>query len=85
MAAGLGPHDLAACRLDDRRVGTITSGGWGFRVDASLGMASLNNPEGVSTDWINAGQYEVEVAMERYPAEVQLRSFYDPADDRIRM
>ena len=70
---------------DNVRVGAVTSGGWGFRIEASLGMAYLHNSDGISTDWITDGHYEVEVAMERYPAEVQLRPFYDPAGDRIRM
>ena len=67
------------------RVGVISSGGWGFRVDASLGTGYVACAEGVITDWIETGRFEVEVALKRHPARVQFKPFYDPAGDRIRM
>ncbi|WP_245416777.1 GcvT family protein [Undibacter mobilis] len=67
------------------RVGYITSGGWGFRVSASLGMGYVKNPSGVSLAWIESGKYEIEAALRKYPAKVQLKPFYDPNGDRIKM
>ena len=48
-------------------------------------MGYLHNPDGVTNEWITAGRYEVEVALERHPAEVQVRAFYDPLGERVRM
>jgi 4-methylaminobutanoate oxidase (formaldehyde-forming) len=67
------------------RVGVISSGGWGFRVEASLGAGYVACPEGVTTDWMDKGRFEVEVALKRYPARVQFKPFYDPSGARIRM
>jgi 4-methylaminobutanoate oxidase (formaldehyde-forming) len=67
------------------RVGYVTSGGWGFRVNASLGMGYLKNDEGIDLEWIKSGSYEIEVALKKYPATVQLKPFYDPDGLRVRM
>ena len=65
-------------------VGSTTSGAWGHRINASLGMGYVKNPDGVTKDWIEAGKWEVEIAWQRYPANVQLQSFYDPKGERIK-
>src|SRR5262249_44765681 len=67
------------------RVGTITTGGWGFRIEQSLGMGYVTAAEGVSADWIDQGRYQIEVAGEFYPATAQLSSFYDPKGERTRI
>lgn len=64
--------------LGDEIVGFVTSGAWGFRVGCSLGIASLHRDEGVTRRWIEANEFEVEIALKRYPIDVQLRPFYDP-------
>jgi hypothetical protein len=40
-------------------------------------------PEGVTTDWIDSGHWEVWVAGHRVPALPSLRPFYDPERRRI--
>jgi 4-methylaminobutanoate oxidase (formaldehyde-forming) len=65
-------------------VGSTTSGAWGHRVERSLGMGYVKCEDGVSKDWIDAGKWEVEIAWKRYPAKVQLQSFYDPKGERIK-
>lgn len=65
-------------------VGSITSGAYGHRVNASLGLGYINHPDGVTPELLTSSDFEVEVACERYPAQLQLRPFYDPKNDRIR-
>ncbi len=65
-------------------VGYVTSGAWGFRIDASLGMASLSRESGVSAAWLAEPGFEVEVAGVRHPADLQLSGFYDPSGSRMR-
>jgi len=36
-------------------------------------------------NYIASGAYEVEIACERYPADLSLRPFYDPASARVRL
>jgi 4-methylaminobutanoate oxidase (formaldehyde-forming) len=65
-------------------VGYVTSGAWGFRVGASLGIASLRRPGGVDADWLRAGGFEVEVAGVRHGVALQFAPFYDPKGERLR-
>jgi glycine cleavage system aminomethyltransferase T len=65
-------------------VGSTTSGAWGHRINASLGMGYVKNEAGVTKELIEAGKWEVEIAWRRYPANVQLQSFYDPKGERIK-
>ncbi|MBG1231596.1 GcvT family protein [Aestuariivirga litoralis] len=65
-------------------VGSTTSGAFGHRMGLSLGLAYVKNEGGVTAEWINAGTWEVELAWKKYPAKVQLQSFYDPKSERIK-
>lgn len=65
-------------------VGAITSGMYGHRLDASLGMGYVHNPEGVTADWLTQAKFEIEVAWKRVPAKASLSAFYDPKNTRIR-
>ena len=66
------------------RVGWLTSGGFGYTIGKSIGYGYLRNPNGVSTSWLEQGQYELEVATERVPAELALGPLYDPKMTRIK-
>lgn len=69
---------------DGQIVGSITSGGYGHRVNASLGMGYVSCAEGVTKDFMESGSFEVEVACERYAAQAQFKPFYDPTNARIK-
>lgn len=65
-------------------VGHVTSGGWGFRLNAMVGLASLHQEAGVTKDWIDQGGFSVQIAGEFYPIRVQLGGFYDPSGAIMR-
>ncbi|MBZ0127621.1 MAG: FAD-dependent oxidoreductase [Rhodobacteraceae bacterium] len=65
-------------------VGHVTSGGWGFRLQRMVGLASLHRAGGVSRNWIEAGGFKVQVAGRMYPADLQVQGFYDPKGERMR-
>ncbi len=65
-------------------VGSITSGAFGHRIGASLGMGYVRNPAGVTGDWLKGAAFEVEVGLERVAAELSLAPAYDPKNERIR-
>jgi glycine cleavage system aminomethyltransferase T/glycine/D-amino acid oxidase-like deaminating enzyme len=69
---------------DGEIVGSVTSGGYGHRVGASLGMGYVHCPDGVRREFLDSGTFEVEVACERHPATVQFSPFFDPRNERIR-
>lgn len=65
-------------------IGAVTSGAYGHRIGASLGLAYVNQPDGVTQDWLSNSKFEVEVARKRYAASLQLRPFYDPTNSRVK-
>jgi len=70
---------------DGKRVGWLTSGGYGYTVGRSIGYGYVRDPEnGVDRDQVLSGRYELEVATVRVAAEVFLDPLYDPAMSRIK-
>ena len=76
-------HDEPILR-NGELVGLTTSAAWGHRVGKSLAMAEVGRSDGVTAAWLNEGQFEVEVALKRFPITVQLGAFYDPRGERMR-
>jgi len=66
------------------RVGWMTSGGFGYTVDKSIGYGYVRNPDGVTRDYIMEGSYELEVATERVPCTVHMTPLYDAKMERIK-
>jgi heterotetrameric sarcosine oxidase gamma subunit len=69
---------------DGRIIGSVTSGMYGHRVEAPLGMGYLRHDAGVTQGWLDGRRLEIEVAWERVPAKVQLAPWYDPCNERVR-
>ena len=69
---------------DSTIVGHVTSGDFGFRLGGVYGLVTLHQDGGVSRPWIEGGGFEVQIAGTRYPIELSLRGFYDPAGERMR-
>ena len=70
---------------DGKRVGWLSSGGYGYTVGRSIGYGYVRDPKhGVDRDKVLSGRYELEVATERVSAEVFLDPLYDPKMARIK-
>jgi 4-methylaminobutanoate oxidase (formaldehyde-forming) len=69
---------------DGERVGWLTSGGFGYTIDRSIGLGYVRNPAGVTADWVLAGTYELEVATRRVAAQATLSPLYDPTNARVK-
>ncbi len=69
---------------DGRQAGWLTSGGWGYTVGKSIGYGYVRNPDGVTTEYLTSGGYELEIACERVPAQLHLAPLYDPKNERVR-
>ena len=59
-------------------VGHVTSGDWGFRLEAMVGLATIHREGGAPRAWIEEGGFEVQIAGEMHPIQAQLEPFYDP-------
>jgi 4-methylaminobutanoate oxidase (formaldehyde-forming) len=66
-------------------VGRVTSAAYGHTIGRSIGLGYVTRDDGpVTADWLAAGRFELEVALERLPATASLRAPYDPTSARIR-
>jgi len=85
-AGGVPPHLYHNEPLirDGEIVGSVTSGAYGHRIGASLGMGYVSCPGGVSADWLASGCWQAEIAWTPCPVTLQLAPWYDPAGERIR-
>lgn len=59
-------------------VGHVTSGSWGHRLGAMVGLAALHHPDGVTAGWLARGGFTVRIAGSDHPATLQLQPFHDP-------
>jgi 4-methylaminobutanoate oxidase (formaldehyde-forming) len=57
---------------------------YGHSIGSCLGMGYVENFEGVSKEWVESENFEIEVAGERFPARASLKGFYDPTNLRIK-
>ena len=65
-------------------VGHITSGAYGHTLGGCIGLGYVHTDHGIQPDEVLDGDYEIEVACERYVAEASLRPMYDPDNEKIR-
>jgi 4-methylaminobutanoate oxidase (formaldehyde-forming) len=69
---------------DGIRVGRTTSGMYGHTLGGSVGLGYVEFAEGVDENFIKTGNFELEVAGERFPAVASLRPMYDPAGQKTK-
>jgi sarcosine dehydrogenase len=70
---------------DGKRVGWLTSGGYGHTIGRAIGYGYVRDAEnGVMRDELLSGSYQLEVATERVPAKIFFEPLYDPAMSRIK-
>jgi 4-methylaminobutanoate oxidase (formaldehyde-forming) len=69
---------------DGVRVGYLRAGGYGHTLGGSVGLGHVENEEGVTSEFVKSGAYELEVNGVRYPARASLRPLYDPENKRVR-
>lgn len=77
-------HDEAIFR-NGKIVGQVTSGGFGYTADRSVGLGYVAMPDGFDRSFVETGDYEIEIAGEMVAAEASLKPFYDPTGSRIHL
>lgn len=70
---------------DGKAVGVITSGMYGHRVQASLGMGYVKLPHALTPDAIAATRFDIGIGDRRVRAQAQLAPWYDPKGARIKV
>ena len=69
---------------NDKIVGWLTSGGWGYTVQKNIGYGYVSNTKGVDREYLISGNYELEIANVSYPCKLQLAPLYDPKMEQVR-
>ena len=75
-------EELVIC--DGEIVGYISSGVRSFTLGTSIGMGYVTYPRGVTKELIDNGNWEIEIAGERFAADASLRAFFDPSGERVK-
>jgi glycine cleavage system aminomethyltransferase T len=70
---------------DGRPVGYVRAASYGHTLGGAVGLAMVD-ADGAPLDqhWVDAGEWQVEVADRRYPAVASIRPLYDPKNERVR-
>jgi len=69
---------------DGVRVGDIHSGNYGHTLGGAVGLGPVQNEDGVTKEYLQDGQFEIEVVGVRYPAKASLRPLYDPKNEKVK-
>jgi 4-methylaminobutanoate oxidase (formaldehyde-forming) len=66
------------------RVGDIHAGNYGHTLGGAVGLGPIKFKGGVTKEYIQNGNFEIEVVGIRYPAKASLRPMLDPKNERVR-
>jgi len=64
--------------------GYLTSGGYGYTIGKSVGYGYVRNEDGVSDEFLEDGDYELVIALDRVPARIGMKPFIDPANAKVK-
>jgi 4-methylaminobutanoate oxidase (formaldehyde-forming) len=67
-----------------RPVGYVRAASYGFTLGGAVGLAMIEAGEPVTQAYLDAGEWEAEIAGTRYSARASIRPLYDPDMIRIR-
>jgi len=71
-----------------KTVGDIRAASYGHTLGGAVGLCMINAVEGgekvVNKQFIETGEWEVQIGAKKYPALVSLRPLYDPKNEKIK-
>ena len=70
--------------LDGREVGYLQIGAYGHTLGGAVGIGFARTENPLTAKIINAGEWQVEIAGQRYTAQASLKPLYDPNMERIK-
>jgi 4-methylaminobutanoate oxidase (formaldehyde-forming) len=71
-------------RRDGVEVGYIRAASYGHTLGGAVGLAMIEGDEPIDYEWIDAGEWTVQIANSIYPATASLRPLYDPQNLKIK-
>jgi 4-methylaminobutanoate oxidase (formaldehyde-forming) len=69
-----------------KAVGYVRAASYGFTLGGAVGLAMIEADEPITKAYLEEGEWEIDIAGQRYPLEVSLasRAMYDPKMERVR-
>ena len=64
--------------------GIVRSGSYGFALGGAIGIAQIENKEGVTLGFLKEGNWTVNIAGQHFPISVSTAPLYDPKNECIR-
>ena len=64
--------------------GWLTSGGWGYTIGKNIGYGYVRHPDGVNREYLDSGNYELEIATARYECILHSGPLYDPGMIKVK-
>jgi 4-methylaminobutanoate oxidase (formaldehyde-forming) len=65
-------------------VGEVRAGSYGFTLGGAMGLAMIEADGPIDAEYLEEGDWEVDIAGTHYPAKVSLRPLYDPDMKRVK-
>ena len=69
---------------DGEMVGYVASGMYGHTLGGAVGLGYVHRDSAINARYVREGNYEIEVAGVRYPAQASLTAMYDRHNEKIR-
>ncbi len=69
---------------DGKIVGHLTSGDYGHTLGGAVGLGYVEVDDEITQEWLDAGQFAIDVAGDHVAAKASLRALYDPRAERMR-
>ena len=67
-----------------QRAGLLSSGGYGYTIGQNIGYGYVRNDKGVTRQFLESGDYELDIAGQRVSCAIHLSALYDPEMKKIR-
>jgi glycine cleavage system aminomethyltransferase T/glycine/D-amino acid oxidase-like deaminating enzyme len=77
-------HGSEPIYRDGVRVGDIHTGNYGHTLGGAVGLGPIKYEGGVTKEYLQNGNFEIEVVGVRYPAKASLRPLYDPKNEKVK-
>jgi glycine cleavage system aminomethyltransferase T len=71
-------------RRNDKPVGYIRAGSYGFTLGGAVGLMMIEGGEPVDQAYLDAGQWDIEINGKRYAAKPSLKPLFDPDNSKIK-
>jgi len=70
---------------DGRAAGYLRSASYGFTLGGAVGLAMIDADEPIDQNYLDAGEWAVQLGADSHPAIASLRPLYDPSSKRVQM